>query len=106
MISSLKSDPILGFDTKSGVIVLAGTNRGDDLDPALTRPGRFDRKINIDPPELKGRKEILSVRPLLFSFFAVFLFPLLICSFTSMSSQWKIKILKNTPSTLPRSPLA
>eukprot|EP01124_Arcella_intermedia_P026475 TRINITY_DN4984_c0_g1_i1.p1 TRINITY_DN4984_c0_g1~~TRINITY_DN4984_c0_g1_i1.p1 ORF type:complete len:693 (-),score=165.46 TRINITY_DN4984_c0_g1_i1:65-2089(-) len=50
-----------GFNTKSGVIVLAGTNRPDILDPALTRPGRFDRTINVDPPDLKGRKDILKV---------------------------------------------
>jgi len=43
------------------VIVLAGTNRPDVLDAALLRPGRFDRTINIDPPDLKGRKEILKV---------------------------------------------
>eukprot|EP01125_Pyxidicula_operculata_P010542 TRINITY_DN3466_c0_g1_i1.p1 TRINITY_DN3466_c0_g1~~TRINITY_DN3466_c0_g1_i1.p1 ORF type:complete len:690 (-),score=196.69 TRINITY_DN3466_c0_g1_i1:11-2080(-) len=50
-----------GFNTQSGVIVLAGTNRLDILDPALTRPGRFDRTINIDPPDLKGRVDILKV---------------------------------------------
>lgn len=50
-----------GFNTKSGVIVLAGTNRPDVLDPALTRPGRFDRTINIDPPDIKGRRDILKV---------------------------------------------
>jgi len=50
-----------GFNTHSGVIVLAGTNRADILDPALTRPGRFDRTIHIDPPDLKGRRDILRV---------------------------------------------
>eukprot|EP01123_Difflugia_compressa_P006961 TRINITY_DN19396_c0_g1_i1.p1 TRINITY_DN19396_c0_g1~~TRINITY_DN19396_c0_g1_i1.p1 ORF type:complete len:347 (-),score=67.52 TRINITY_DN19396_c0_g1_i1:125-1135(-) len=50
-----------GFNTSSGVIVLAGTNRADILDPALTRPGRFDRTIHIDPPDLKGRRDILRV---------------------------------------------
>jgi len=50
-----------GFDTKSGVVVLAGTNRADILDQALTRPGRFDRQITIDRPDLKGRKDIFKV---------------------------------------------
>jgi cell division protease FtsH len=50
-----------GFDTDEGVIVLASTNRPDVLDPALLRPGRFDREITIDPPDLKGREEILKV---------------------------------------------
>lgn len=50
-----------GFDTKSGVVVLAGTNRVDILDQALTRPGRFDRQITVDIPDLKGRKEIFKV---------------------------------------------
>lgn len=50
-----------GFDTKSGVVVLAGTNRVDILDQALTRPGRFDRQITVDRPDLKGRKEIFKV---------------------------------------------
>jgi len=50
-----------GFNTQGGVIVLAGTNRPDVLDNALTRPGRFDRTINIDPPDLKGRRDILKV---------------------------------------------
>jgi len=50
-----------GFNTKGDVIVLAGTNRPDILDKALTRPGRFDRTISIDPPDLKGRKDILKV---------------------------------------------
>ena len=50
-----------GFDTTSGVVVLAGTNRVDILDQALTRPGRFDRQIMVDRPDLKGRKEIFKV---------------------------------------------
>jgi len=50
-----------GFDTTSGVVVLAGTNRIDILDQALTRPGRFDRQITVDRPDLKGRKEIFQV---------------------------------------------
>eukprot|EP00656_Telonema_subtile_P003837 TRINITY_DN1173_c0_g1_i9.p1 TRINITY_DN1173_c0_g1~~TRINITY_DN1173_c0_g1_i9.p1 ORF type:complete len:524 (-),score=143.63 TRINITY_DN1173_c0_g1_i9:228-1799(-) len=50
-----------GFDTLGGVIVLAGTNRADVLDPALLRPGRFDRQINVDKPDIKGRLEIFNV---------------------------------------------
>ncbi|KAF7457360.1 putative ATP-dependent zinc metalloprotease FTSH [Cryptosporidium felis] len=50
-----------GFAENNGVIVLAGTNRSDVLDPALTRPGRFDRIINIERPTLKERKEIFDV---------------------------------------------
>jgi len=50
-----------GFDTTSGVIFLAATNRPDVLDPALLRPGRFDRQIVIDAPDLEGRKAILEV---------------------------------------------
>lgn len=50
-----------GFDTKEGVILLAATNRPDVLDPALLRPGRFDRHIMIPSPDLKGRDEILKV---------------------------------------------
>ncbi|MBC7328034.1 ATP-dependent metallopeptidase FtsH/Yme1/Tma family protein [bacterium] len=50
-----------GFDPNIGVIVLAATNRPDVLDPALLRPGRFDRRIVIDHPDLKGRLEILKV---------------------------------------------
>jgi cell division protease FtsH len=50
-----------GFDVKSGVIVIASTNRPDILDPALLRPGRFDRQIVVDRPDLKGREEILRV---------------------------------------------
>ncbi|KAL6976397.1 putative inactive ATP-dependent zinc metalloprotease FTSHI 1, chloroplastic, partial [Sarracenia purpurea var. burkii] len=50
-----------GFDTGKGVIFLGATNRRDSLDPALLRPGRFDRKIRICPPNAKGRLEILKV---------------------------------------------
>src|SRR5690606_8652147 len=50
-----------GFDSTKGVIFLAATNRPDVLDPALLRPGRFDRQIVIDAPDMRGRKEILEV---------------------------------------------
>merc|ERR1719182_47646 len=50
-----------GFDTAKGVVVLAGTNRADILDSALLRPGRFDRQINVDNPDIKGREEIFQV---------------------------------------------
>src|SRR5215207_8932877 len=50
-----------GFDVKSGVILIAATNRPDILDPALLRPGRFDRQITVDRPDLKGRLDILKV---------------------------------------------
>jgi cell division protease FtsH len=50
-----------GFDTKAGVILIAATNRPDILDPALLRPGRFDRQIVVDRPDLLGRKAILTV---------------------------------------------
>jgi cell division protease FtsH len=50
-----------GFDTKGGVILIAATNRPDILDPALLRPGRFDRQIAIDAPDMEGRKAILRV---------------------------------------------
>jgi cell division protease FtsH len=50
-----------GFDVKTGVILIAATNRPDILDPALLRPGRFDRQIVVDRPDLAGRKEILKV---------------------------------------------
>jgi cell division protease FtsH len=50
-----------GFDTKTGVILMAATNRPDILDPALLRPGRFDRQVVIDRPDLEGRKAILGV---------------------------------------------
>ncbi len=50
-----------GFDTKKGVIIMAATNRPEILDPALLRPGRFDRHILVDRPDLKGRQEIFEV---------------------------------------------
>jgi cell division protease FtsH len=50
-----------GFDTNTNVIVVAATNRPDVLDPALLRPGRFDRQVVLDRPDIKGRKEILNV---------------------------------------------
>src|SRR5690606_32089746 len=50
-----------GFDVKGGVILIAATNRPDILDPALLRPGRFDRQITVDRPDLEGRKGILKV---------------------------------------------
>jgi len=50
-----------GFETNKGIIVLAATNRPDILDPALLRPGRFDRRIVIDRPDIKGREQILKI---------------------------------------------
>ena len=50
-----------GFDASNGVIILAATNRPESLDPALTRPGRFDRRVPVDLPDLKGREAILKV---------------------------------------------
>lgn len=50
-----------GFSTNEGIIIIAATNRADILDPALLRPGRFDRQIVVDIPDVKGRKEILQV---------------------------------------------
>jgi cell division protease FtsH len=50
-----------GFDASKGVIIMAATNRPDVLDPALVRPGRFDRQVVVDRPDLKGREEILRV---------------------------------------------
>ena len=50
-----------GFDDNSGVIILAATNRPESLDPALTRPGRLDRRVPVELPDLKGREEILKV---------------------------------------------
>ena len=50
-----------GFDASKGVVILAATNRPDSLDPALLRPGRFDRRIPVERPDLKGREEILKV---------------------------------------------
>ena len=51
----------MGFDAHSGVIVMAATNRADILDPALLRPGRFDRHVEVPLPDLAGRKAILEV---------------------------------------------
>ena len=50
-----------GFETNSGVIILAATNRADILDPALTRPGRFDRQVYVNIPDVKGREEIIKI---------------------------------------------
>ena len=50
-----------GFDGKKGVVILVATNRPDSLDPALLRPGRFDRRVPVELPDLKGREEILKV---------------------------------------------
>ena len=50
-----------GFDVNEGIIILAATNRPDILDPALLRPGRFDRQITVNFPDVKGREEILRV---------------------------------------------
>ena len=50
-----------GFDGNNGVIILAATNRPESLDPALTRPGRFDRRVPVELPDLKGREDILKV---------------------------------------------
>ena len=50
-----------GFETNEGVILIAATNRPDVLDPALLRPGRFDRQVVVPRPDVKGREEILKV---------------------------------------------
>jgi len=50
-----------GFGTDSGIIIMAATNRPDVLDPALLRPGRFDRQIGVDRPDIKGREQIFKV---------------------------------------------
>lgn len=50
-----------GFEENNGVIILAATNRPESLDPALLRPGRFDRRVPVELPDLKGREEILKV---------------------------------------------
>jgi len=50
-----------GFDTDTNVIIIAATNRPDILDPALLRPGRFDRRVTLDRPDMKGREAILKV---------------------------------------------
>ena len=48
-----------GFESNEGVILIAATNRPDVLDPALLRPGRFDRRVVVSPPDVKGREAIL-----------------------------------------------
>ncbi len=50
-----------GFDTDTNIIIIAATNRPDILDPALLRPGRFDRRVVMDQPDIKGREEIMKV---------------------------------------------
>ncbi len=50
-----------GFDTDTNVIIIAATNRPDILDPALLRPGRFDRRVVMDQPDVKGRRAILDI---------------------------------------------
>ena len=50
-----------GFNANEGIVIIAATNRPDILDPALLRPGRFDRQITVDRPDVKGREEILKV---------------------------------------------
>ena len=50
-----------GFDARKGVIIMAATNRPEVLDPALLRPGRFDRQVLVDKPDVKGREEILRI---------------------------------------------
>ncbi len=50
-----------GFDSKKGVIIMAATNRPEVLDPALLRPGRFDRQVLVDKPDVKGREAILRI---------------------------------------------
>ena len=50
-----------GFGSNEGIITIAATNRPDILDPALLRPGRFDRQITVDRPDLRGRRAILDV---------------------------------------------
>ncbi len=50
-----------GFDHETGIVVIASTNRVDMLDPALLRPGRFDRKVTVPLPDVRGREEILNV---------------------------------------------
>ncbi len=50
-----------GFGANEGIIIIAATNRPDVLDPALLRPGRFDRQVTVSLPDVKGREEILKV---------------------------------------------
>lgn len=61
-----------GFQSSTGVVVLAGTNRPDVLDKALLRPGRFDRQITIDRPDIKGRDQIFRVHLAKVGVFAFF----------------------------------
>lgn len=56
-----------GFDTSATVVVLASTNRADILDSALTRPGRFDRQVAVEKPDIDGRREVFEVRFLFIS---------------------------------------
>ena len=53
------SESTLGFDRRANVMIIAATNRADVLDPAILRPGRFDRQVMLDLPDAKGRLEIL-----------------------------------------------
>ena len=50
-----------GFDSRKGVIIMGATNRPEVLDPALLRPGRFDRQVLVDKPDVRGREEILRI---------------------------------------------
>ena len=50
-----------GFDSRKGVIIMGATNRPEVLDPALLRPGRFDRQVLVDKPDVKGREAILRI---------------------------------------------
>src|SRR5437764_9573426 len=50
-----------GFDSKKAIIIMAATNRPEVLDPALLRPGRFDRQVLVDKPDVRGREEILRI---------------------------------------------
>ena len=50
-----------GFDGRKGIIIMAATNRPEVLDPALLRPGRFDRQVLVDKPDVKGREDILRI---------------------------------------------
>ena len=50
-----------GFDSRKAIIIMAATNRPEVLDPALLRPGRFDRQVLVDKPDVKGREEVLRI---------------------------------------------
>ena len=50
-----------GFDARKGIIIMAATNRPEVLDPALLRPGRFDRQVLVDKPDVRGREDILRI---------------------------------------------